>query len=507
MAKKKQKPAASQTVVSDKNYLASGRARKLPLYKCEINPDWEEAGMAQIIICRQHVNGHLTVGVYLVDIFCAGVKDTFYYFNEPASYINEIFSKAPFERETISYELAHNIIYGAVAYAQDLGIDPDPAFKLTQQILEEDTDDIPLIEIPFGRDGKPVLVLAPNDPRNNYYLRQLEKNLAPEEYHIENIFKEADEFDDENYEDFPDEPELWEAEDWDEYIDGTLPEELDLDITVVTYMYRKITPVPAKAVPILAAVASAPSFTISDEALPSLAYTPTPDEQAEAKSIEAELDKQMQQLEEVMMKKMVEVAKNPDQPLNELKDKEPVTEIAANKPHQLALAERLRRNIYQWPQNPAFYDQLIQIYQLSGLKEEANTAVQGFYHQFPDYLLAKVRYADYLIEQDQLDQVMPVFNGQYSLSALYPTQNTFSITDVVYFYSFMSRYFLGKGDIFLSAYYVNLLDELEIPEDVPVDLLTVFNLNREIVAEIKPVFEKAQQDEVKREELINMLIS
>ena len=110
MAKKKHKPAAGQAAVSDKNYIASGRARKLPVYKCEINPDWEEGGMAQVIVYRQHVNGHLTVGVYLVDISCAGVKDTFYYFNEPASYIAAVFSKAPFGRETISYELPHNII-------------------------------------------------------------------------------------------------------------------------------------------------------------------------------------------------------------------------------------------------------------------------------------------------------------------------------------------------------------------------------------------------------------
>lgn len=505
MAKKKNKPAASQPVVSDKTYLASGRARKLSLLKCEINPGWEEAGMAQIIVYRQHVNGHLTVGVYLVDILCAGVKDTFYYFNQPESYTKDIFSKAPFERETISYDLAHNIIYGAVAYAQDLGIEPDPAFKLTQQILEEDTDDIPLIDIPFGRDEKPVLVLSPGDPRSNYYLRQLEKNLEPEEYHVEGLFGGTD--DDDDDEDYPDEPEIWDADEWDDFITETLPEELEFHTTVAAYIYRKITPVPAEAAPVLAAVANAPAFTISDEDLPNLAYTPAPEEQAEADSIEAELEKEMQQQEEVILKKMVEAAKNPDQPLNKLRENKPVTQDTASKQHQLALAERLRQNINQWPQNPTFYDQLIQIYQFAGLKEDVNAEVKNFYHQFPDYLLAKVRYADYLIEQDQLDQVMPVFNEQYSLSAIYPGQSTFSITDVVDFYSLMARYFLQKEDIFLSAYYVNLLDDLEIPEDIPVDFITVFKLNQEMVLVIKPIFEDAQQDEAKKQELIENLIA
>jgi hypothetical protein len=507
MAKKKQKQAGNRSAISDKNYLASGRGRKLPIYKCEINRDWEEAGMAQIIVYRQHVNGHLTVGVYLVDIFCAGIKDTFYYFNESASYIHEIFSKALFERDTISYDLAHNIIYGAVAYAEDLGIDPDPAFKLTQQILEEDTDAIPLIELPFGRNGKPVLVLNSTDPRNNYYLRQLEKNLAPGEYHVENLFEEDDFEDGDEDDEYPDEPELWDEEDWEYFIDETIPEELELRLTVATYMYRKITPVPAEAVPVMAAVSNAPAFTISDEALPDLAYSPAPDEQAEIKDIEDELNKQMQELEEVMLQKLEEATKKLDQNQNEPEEDKPITGAIVNKANQLALAARLQQNIARWPQNLIFYKQLIQIYQHGGFREEANGAVKDFYQKFPDYLLAKVCYADYLIKQDELEQVMPVFNGQYSLAAIYPEQNTFYIDDVVKFYSLMSRYFLQKEDVFLSVYFFNLLNELEISEDIPVDILTILKLNQAIVEIIKPVFENAKHDEAKKLELIDLLLS
>ena len=56
-------------------------------------------------------------------------------------------------------------------------------------------------------------------------------------------------------------------------------------------------------------------------------------------------------------------------------------------------------------------------------------------------------------------------------------------------------------------YYLNLLEELEIPEDIPLDFITILNVNKEIVEAIKPVFENAQQDEAQRLELIANLIA
>jgi hypothetical protein len=59
--------------------------------------------------------------------------------------------------------LAHNVIYGATAYAEDLGFRPDKDFAVTQYILAEDDESVELIEIEFGRDGKPCFVAGPRD--------------------------------------------------------------------------------------------------------------------------------------------------------------------------------------------------------------------------------------------------------------------------------------------------------------------------------------------------------
>ena len=173
MAKKKSKKQAPPKI-SPKNYIRT-RARALPLAECLVNKDWKIIGLANIIVCRQHKSGNYTVGIYLVDMFCLGVKDTTYRFNASLDEYEKIKEGLPLK--AISYNEAHNMIYGAVAYAEDLGIDPHPDFELTQYIIEEDTEDIPLIKYEFGKNGKPFLVVSSRKEESKY-VSILNKNLG-----------------------------------------------------------------------------------------------------------------------------------------------------------------------------------------------------------------------------------------------------------------------------------------------------------------------------------------
>jgi hypothetical protein len=155
MAKRKSPPQQQQ--LSPKKYILT-RARSLPLYKCLINNNWKEAQMATIVVTRKHSNGNLTGGFYLVDMLALGVKDTQYHFNEKEA---DFFSRIDEDVfEEVSYPLAHNIIFGALAFADEHGFKPHKDFAITEYILEEDTDDIELIEMDFGIDGKPAFITA-----------------------------------------------------------------------------------------------------------------------------------------------------------------------------------------------------------------------------------------------------------------------------------------------------------------------------------------------------------
>lgn len=182
MAKKKTKSKSNgkqQPLLSPQRFLRE-KARTLPIGKCYIAPpDWQAAGMAHIITTRVRPSGNLAMASFLVDTFCLGVKDANYHDNltpyEFEDYLNSY--KKGMGAEEISYNEAHNIIYGAIAFAEEAGIKPQKDFDTAGYILEEDTDDIPLIEYDFGKNGKHLLIVSP-DRKEMPYMRTLKKHLG-----------------------------------------------------------------------------------------------------------------------------------------------------------------------------------------------------------------------------------------------------------------------------------------------------------------------------------------
>ncbi len=182
MAKKKSKnkgKGQQQPSLSPYRFMRE-KARTLPIGKCYIAPpDWQEAGMAHVIVTRVRPSGNLVMASFLVDTFCLGVKDAGYHENMTPSdlegYLNNY--KRSMGLEETSYNEAHNIIYGAMAFAEEGGIKPAKEFDPAGYILEEDTDDIPLIEYDFGKNGKHFLVVSPDRKEMPFY-HILKKNLG-----------------------------------------------------------------------------------------------------------------------------------------------------------------------------------------------------------------------------------------------------------------------------------------------------------------------------------------
>ena len=187
-------------MLSPENYIRQ-KARTLPIDECWINSEWKESAMANILVSRRHTNGNLTIGMYLVDLNCLGVKDAVYWFNNYEHEFRELLRQAgeSMEMKKISYALAHNIIYAGIEFAEDYGFKPHVNFTaVAQYILEEDTEDIDLIEIEFGSDGKPVYVKGPldNDTKVAKVLAQLEKTAGQGNYTFVDSDEDWDELED-----------------------------------------------------------------------------------------------------------------------------------------------------------------------------------------------------------------------------------------------------------------------------------------------------------------------
>ncbi|MEO6723362.1 MAG: hypothetical protein ABIN67_23550 [Ferruginibacter sp.] len=196
MAQKKQQQ------LSPENYIRQ-RSRNLPIDRCLVNKNWQDGGMAEVFISRKHVNGNRTFCLYIVDLYCLGIKDTTFRFNQDeADFDNflEAMSENIMMEET-SYTLAHNIVFAGLEFAEEFGFKPHKDFiQTTQYFLEEDTDAIELIDIECGHDGKPFYVQGPYDTpaRANQIMSQLQKAVGPDGYEV---LREADMVDDDDDDD------------------------------------------------------------------------------------------------------------------------------------------------------------------------------------------------------------------------------------------------------------------------------------------------------------------
>lgn len=229
MAKKKNKKPQPQAPISPEKYLRE-KVRSLPIGKCYLNPNWADGGMAQVVVTRPRPNGNVVVGLFLVDTYCLGVKDVMYSVNMDPEDLDEMLKniKGDIGLEETSYNEAHNLIYGAVGFAEDAGIEPAKDFRFARYVLEEDTDDIPLIEYEYGRNGRHCLVVNP-DRKEMPYIHILKRNLGDDFDYILPYDDWYDEFVDEDDEHLEDEPYGYQHPDYPEMLevkDEFLVEEL-----------------------------------------------------------------------------------------------------------------------------------------------------------------------------------------------------------------------------------------------------------------------------------------
>ncbi|MDR2466835.1 MAG: hypothetical protein LBD35_05525 [Prevotellaceae bacterium] len=180
---KSKKNKTTRVSLSPENFIRK-KSRSLPIYKCLINKNWKEHGLPNIFVVRRHASGNVTFCVYMVDVFCLGVKDTIFTCNVPPENIDDRIAKGDFasKMEEISYELAHNIIFAALEYAEEYGFRPHRSFtSTTQYFLEEDNDNVPLIEIKCGTEnGRPMYINngCETPDQAEKIIRQLEKTAG-----------------------------------------------------------------------------------------------------------------------------------------------------------------------------------------------------------------------------------------------------------------------------------------------------------------------------------------
>lgn len=115
------------------------------------------------MVAKKLPDGLIGVGIFLVDVYCLGVKDAFFGSLGAAEYPATLDRVLHGEREAMAPACAKKLIEGSVAYASDFGLTPHRDYRQAKHVLDniDATECAETFE--FGRDGKPYYVSGPND--------------------------------------------------------------------------------------------------------------------------------------------------------------------------------------------------------------------------------------------------------------------------------------------------------------------------------------------------------
>ncbi len=434
------------------------RARNLKIGKCFTSNNWEDTRIATVTVTREHINGNLTVGFFLVDLGLLGVKDASYYFNMPAANFYELknHQMQGFGIKEISYEFAHNLIYGAVAYAEDYGFKPHKDFEVARYILEEDTEDIPLVEFEFGMDGVPTLFGSPDNPRNQERIH-LEKTLGVGNFNFFTVggfeqddevveddegdeFEEDDEFDEDG--EFDDDDEFDKDDDDDDMLGGW-----DDDIEEM----------------------GVAGWSTEDWT----AYLALPREELSFRVIQYYVDKhfQRQHPELAGHDPLFEIAGTilmaPDEP-DELSDGEKkaikkFVEYNEEDKSEKAFAI-LKKSVNLFPESILFNKFLLIMTFGNKSTEESYKFFEQLVKKIPDNLVFRNLCAEFFLLKNDFERVPGIYENQTSLDKLYPEKDQMPQSLVVGFCNNYCWYYLEMNDLVHAEPYYQVLNLFADPE-------------------------------------------
>lgn len=465
------------------------RARTLAINRCLANADWETSKIAHVIVIRRHTNGNLTYAGYLIDLLCLGVKDTYYGFNQAEDEVDDWLDSYNQETEMIeiAYPLAHNIIFAGNDLATEYHIPQHPDFiSITRYLLEEDDEKMPLIEIHTGdENGLPHLIVYP-DNMQTLTLARLKEHageggfrytvLEEDEFlNDDDHLEEEDEFEEDDWEDDHTDFYYWSRKDWQSFINDVSQDNYHQFAREMSYIYFNAATKPGL---------EKRGFDFDkmfDEAGKGVDWEKTAGEQVWIHSNEEKL----------------ELGKLYNQIFNEeVSTKEISTTINA-----------LRGYIRQWPHNPIFRNYLYNAYLLLGDHKSAEAEMHETLKVFPDYLVAKTIYVEWLIKNNRIQDVPSVLNSKNYLSEFYSNRTAFHINEFMHFNSAWLYYYIYKDDFCMADVYGRFLESLpdELLRELQRKLLQLL-MTRRIIDGLQIIC-TAQSNPSEMDNLTNLLVS
>ena len=157
------------------------------LHCCYLKALWE-VGMGNVLISRQLSSGNVAFVVFLVDVYCLGVKNVFLNILPRAVYDTKIYDhlldQGPVQH--VKPEYVRKLVESAVEYARALELPPHPDYRAGKLIFGDISAEACQEQFVFGKEGKPFFFAGPHDhaARCEEILHTLHRVCGPDGYHF-----------------------------------------------------------------------------------------------------------------------------------------------------------------------------------------------------------------------------------------------------------------------------------------------------------------------------------
>jgi hypothetical protein len=139
------------------------RSAGTPVRCCVVTEGLFDFGMGSLVLARGVTSHQLWVGMFLIDVFCLGIKDAVFRQMDDEMLDAYLDASAAQGMPLADVEPGHarKLLRDLSAWSQSIGIPPHRDFAIAERLFGDvEASDA---AFQFGRDGKPVYIPGPND--------------------------------------------------------------------------------------------------------------------------------------------------------------------------------------------------------------------------------------------------------------------------------------------------------------------------------------------------------
>jgi hypothetical protein len=174
------------------------QAARMPVVHSLMSRETQADGsLGHVLLSREIRPGEFAAALFLVDPWCLGVKSAFVVFRSRAdmeSMLEGLEENTPMV--AVKPEYLRKFVEGAVTYARDLGISPDPDYERVRGIFGNIDAESCSSTFTYGKDGKPFFLPGPldNPAKVRQIMNILSMRLGADGFNFELVGGEGDLF-------------------------------------------------------------------------------------------------------------------------------------------------------------------------------------------------------------------------------------------------------------------------------------------------------------------------